>query len=102
MILLDHTLPHTLIPDWQFYIAAITLVAAITVTLVKHLIDYNILKVKMANQDEKFTARINTLKETFDKESKGVKINHSKLYTLCEQMNGRLARIEGKLDKNNK
>ena len=105
MVLLNHTteMMHeasSLFSNWEFWISAATLLGTFITGYVKQMIVINTMKVNQTNMDDKFNARINTLKETMANDRTSVRDNHNKLYTLCTQMNERLGRMEGKLTAN--
>lgn len=100
MILLDHTLVHeaeSLFSNWEFWIAAFTVISGMVASYYKQVGMLNILKIEVENMDQKYDARVDTLKERMESDRISSRENHDKLYSLCEQMNERLARMEGKL-----
>ncbi len=102
MVLLNHTpeIMHeasSLFSNWEFWVSVVGLLGTVLTGYVKQMIVINTMKVNQINMDDKFNARINTLKETMAIDRSSARENHNKLYELCTQMNERLGRMEGKL-----
>ncbi len=100
MIFLDHTVVHeatSLFSNWEFWVAAFTVISGMVTSYFKQTSMITVLKIELDNIDEKYDARINSMKERMDSDRVSARENHDKLYSLCEQMNERLARMEGKL-----
>ena len=99
MILLDHSVPHNILTDISFWAVVIPLFAGMIGTYIKYTNKISILCVQINNQEAKFDARIDNLKEQNRLDKKISTDNHDKLYNLCQKMNERLSRIEGALKK---
>jgi len=102
MILLDHPAPliheaQSLFANWEFWIAAFTVISGMVTSYFNLQGKVNILKIELENTDEKYDARINSMKEQIASDRVSVRENHNKLYELCTQMNQRLANMEGAL-----
>lgn len=104
MILLDHTslISHeafSLFSEWQFWIAMFGIVSAIVGSYFKQRMDLNTLKIEQGHIDEKYNARINTLKEQMNSDRLTDRQNRKQLFDLCTEMNQRLSNLEGVLSK---
>lgn len=104
MILIDHIAPvhsevGSLFYQWEFWISAITVIGGMITSYVKQMLTINTLKINLKHLDEKYTARINNLKEQNASERKNQRENFNKLFDLFEKMNERLSRIEGAVTK---
>lgn len=99
MILLDHAIAHNILTDFSFWAVVMPLFIGIIGTYIRYTNKINILCVQIDNQEEKFDARIDNLKEHSLTDKKSATGNYEKLYTLCQTMNERLSRIEGVLKK---
>lgn len=98
MLLLDHAISHNILTDVSFWAIVVPLFVGMIGTYMRYTIKINILSVEVENQESKFDARIDSMKEQNAIDKKSVVGNHEKLYTLCESMNERLSRIEGALN----
>ena len=99
MVLLDHAIAHNIITDISFWAVIVPLFVGIIGTYIRYTNKINILCVQIDNQETKFDARIDNLKEQTLIDKKSSIGNHEKLYNLCQTMNERLSRIEGALSK---
>ena len=99
MILLDHGITHNILTDFSFWAVVMPLFIGIIGTYIRYTNKINILCVQIDNQESKFDARIDNLKEQGLTDKKSATGNYEKLYTLCQTMNERLSRIEGALKK---
>jgi len=104
MILLDHIAPaHTevgsLFYQWEFWVAAFTVISGMVGSYVKQMLTINSMKINLVNLDDKYNARINNLKEQNATDRKSQKENFNKLFDLFEKINERLSRIEGAVTK---
>lgn len=99
MILLDHAISHNILTDISFWAVVVPLFVGIIGTYIRYTNKINILCVQIDNQEAKFDARIDNLKEQGLTDKKSGTSNYEKLYTLCQTMNERLSRIEGTLNK---
>ena len=68
-------------------------------TYIRYTNKISILCVQIDNQEAKFDARIDNLKDQVTLDKRSSTGNYDKLYTLCQTMNERLSRIEGALKK---
>ena len=59
----------------------------------------NTLKNRLTFMDEKFDARVDSLKEQMENDRASVKDNHNKLYDLCTEMNQQIGEMRGALKK---
>ena len=94
-MILDHTLQHNILADLNFWAVVIPLFIGIIGIYIKYINKISILCVQIKNQESKFDARIDNIKEQNSIDKKSATNNHEKLYTLCQTMNERLSRIEG-------
>ena len=103
MILLDNiSVPQeaaSLFNNWEFWALAVGTISGLVTSYFKQTITINKLTIELANVDEKYDARINSLKEQITSDRLSVRENHNKLYDLCTEMNQRLSTIEGALNK---
>lgn len=105
MILLDHPTPiitHeaiSLFSNWEFWVVVIPGVVAIIVSYIKQLLIINTLKIEVKNLDEKYAAKINSIKERADADRELAEKNHEKLWVLCTEINVKVANIVGRLNK---
>ena len=99
MVLLDHAISHNILTDVNFWGVVVPLFIGIVGTYIRYTNKINILCVQIKNQETKFDARIDNLKEQTSSDKKSSIGNHEKLYNLCQTMNERLSRIEGSLNK---
>ena len=99
MIMLDHAITHNILTDGSFWAVVVPLFVGIIGTYIRYTNKINILCVQINNQEAKFDARIDNLKEQGLTDKKSATGNYEKLYTLCQTMNERLSRIEGALKK---
>ena len=99
MILLDHAMSHNILTDISFWAVVMPLFIGVIGTYIRYTNKISILCVQIENQETKFDARINNLKEQTLIDKKSSINNHEKLYNLCQTMNERLSRIEGSLNK---
>lgn len=103
MLLLDHpsvAISHeavSLFSNWQFWVAAFTVISGMVTSYFRQVGMINIIKLNLKNIDEKYDARINSMKEQINTDRSSVRENHKQLYDLCTQMNERLANMEGVL-----
>ena len=102
MILLDHPSPiiheaASLFSNWEFWIAAFTVIGGMVASWYRQVGMINIIKVKLQNAESKCDARIDSIKEQINRDRDSVRENHNKIYDLCTQMNQRLANMEGVL-----
>lgn len=108
MLLLDHpsvAISHesvSLFSNWQFWLAAFTVVSGMVTSYFRQVGMINILKIELTNVDEKYNARVNNIKEQINTDRSSVRENHRQLYDLCTQMNERLANMEGVLKNRSK
>lgn len=98
MLLLDHAISHNILTDINFWGVVIPLFIGIVGTYIRYTNKISILCVQIENQESKFDARIDSMKEQNAIDKKSSVGNHEKIYTLCESMNQRLSRIEGALN----
>ncbi len=99
MVLLDHAITHNILTDINFWGVVVPLFIGIVGTYIRYTNKINILCVQIDNQETKFDARIDNLKEQTLIDKKSSIGNHEKMYSLCQTMNERLSRIEGALSK---
>ena len=99
MVLLDHAISHNILTDVSFWAVVIPLFIGIIATYLKYATKISILCVQINNQESKFDARIDNLKEQNLLDKKSLVNNHDKLFNLCQGMDQRLSRIEGALNK---
>lgn len=98
MLLLEQIMSQSILTDAGFWAVVVPLFVAIIGSYFRYVTKISILCVEIDNQESKFDARINSLKEQMSSDKKSVVGNHDKLYLLCESMNERLSRIEGALN----
>ena len=97
MVLLDHAITHNILTDINFWGVVVPLFIGIVGTYIRYTNKINILCVQIDNQETKFDARIDNLKEQTLIDKKSSIGNHEKMYSLCQTMNERLSRIAGAL-----
>lgn len=100
MILLDTAPQHvpSLFLNWEFWVAGFTVISGFVTSYFKIVGIINASRIEMEHMDEKYDARMNSMKERYEADRDSTRANHEKLYALCEQMNQRLANMEGKLN----
>ena len=104
MILLDHPLPiaheaASLFSNWEFWVVIIPGAVAIIGSYIKQLLIINTLRIELDNMDEKYEAKINSVKERANADRETAESNHEKLWVLCTDINVKVANIVGRLDK---
>ncbi len=104
MILLDHPLQlsheaASLFSNWEFWVAAITVMGGMVGSYIKQLLIINKLTIEVENMDEKYEAKIKSVKERADSDRQIAESNHEKLWVLCTEINVKVANIVGRLDK---
>ena len=99
MLLLDHAIAHNILTDVSFWAVVMPLFIGIIGTYIRYTNKISILCVQIDNQEAKFDARIDNLKDQVTLDKRSSTGNYDKLYTLCQTMNERLSRIEGALKK---
>lgn len=102
MILLDHIAPvhsevGSLFYQWEFWVAAFTVISGMVGSYVKQMLTINTLKINLKHLDEKYNARINNIKEQINSDRQNQRDNFKKLFDSFDQINERLSRIEGAL-----
>ena len=99
MLLLDHAIAHNILTDVSFWAVVMPLFIGIIGTYIRYTNKISILCVQIDNQEAKFDARIDNLKDQVTLDKRSSTGNYDKLYTLCQTMSERLSRIEGALKK---
>ena len=99
MLLLDHAIAHNILTDVSFWAVVMPLFIGVIGTYIRYTNKISILCVQIDNQEAKFDARIDNLKDQVTLDKRSSTGNYDKLYTLCQTMNERLSRIEGALKK---
>ena len=72
---------------------------AIIGSYIKQLLIINKLIIELENMDEKYEAKIRSVKERADDDRAKAEANHEKLWVLCTEINSKVANIFGRLDK---
>ena len=104
MILLDHSLPAShetisLFANWEFWVAAFTIIGGMLASYFKQVMIINTLKIEVENMDEKYEAKIKSIKERAQSDRALALANHEKLWALCTEINVKVANIVGRLQK---